>query len=238
MRMLPLLFKHEDVDERIRKEQNKVIFKTYIIMQIIAIISISIIIVANIPWYNLFASFIVLVVCNLFLLIKIKVNALTIKDLFNKHDECMYELKNKFFNESYGLGFFIILIAVALINMYSIIFPLHSIQSIANSFISINLITIMVPGAYFSLMLIRKGLILSKTHTLENKNANLRKLRLNCLLGGIIFGVLIGLGSLSHTNIKIALLTCIACGAFWGISFYIIKRISMKISEKNANKNL
>lgn len=241
MKNLPLLFKHEDVDERIKKERNEAIFKAYVIMQVIAIISIPIIIITNISWYNFFAPFIVLVVCNLFLLIELKINSLTLKTLFNKNDECMCEFKNKFFNESFNLGFFIILITTGFITIYFMIFPLHNVQPILNSFIFINLIIILVPEGYSLHVLIKRGLMLSNVNTIKSKNKNanfLRKLKIKCLFGGIFFGIFMGIGALGHTNIKKAIFAGVVCGAFWGILFYIIKRISIKISEKNANKNL
>lgn len=52
MRILSSLSRHENVDEEIIKERNKIASKAYILMQIIATISIPIVMITNMPWYN------------------------------------------------------------------------------------------------------------------------------------------------------------------------------------------
>lgn len=245
--MIFRLFKnnYKDADERILKETDKILFYCYLIMEVLSLISIPLIFIGKFELWDFWGIFLTLIICNSFILIKIRNNKLKLSDVLKGKDEFLLEFRNRIFRESYYIAMAIIMSIDFLIVLYTNIKGTYNIDSVSETmeFIkltSISFIIVMIPAFCFCVMVIKRGLFLTnldKITKVKNKKVNLNSFRLRCLYASIFFGGFMGIGAL-HKGIENALITGICAGAFWGIFFYITMRMVMKISERNADKNI
>lgn len=241
------LFKnnYKNADERILKETDKILFYCYLIMEVFSLISIPLIFIGKFELWDFWGVFLTLIVCNSFILIKIRNNKLKLSDVLKGKDEFLLEFRNRIFRESYCIAMVIIISIDFLIAVYTNVKGIYNINSVSEviEFIKLTLISfmiVMIPAFCFCVMVIKRGLFLTnldKINKVKNKKANLNSFRLRCLYASIFFGGFMAIGDL-HKGIENALITWICAGAFWGIFFYITMRMIMKISERNADKNI
>lgn len=245
--MIFRLFKnnYKNVDKRILKETDKLLFYCYLIMEILSLISIPLIFIGRFKLWDFWSIFLTLVICNSFILIKITNNKLKLFEVFRGKDEFLLEFRNRIFRESYYIAMAIVLFVDFLITFYTNVKGIYNINLVSGliEFSKLTLIgfmTVMIPAFYFFIMVVKRGLFLTnldKINKVKNKNTNLNNFRLRCLYGSIFFGGFMSIGAL-HKGIVNALITGVCTGGFWGIFFYISMRMVMKKSEKNADKNI
>ncbi|WP_055070339.1 hypothetical protein [Clostridium massiliamazoniense] len=245
--MIFRLFKnnYKNADERILKETDKILFYCYLIMEVLSLISIPLIFMGNFKLWDFWGVFLTLIICNSFILIKIRNNKLKLSDALRGKDEFLLEFRNRIFRESYYIAMAIIMSVDFFIVFYTNVKGIYNINSVSgliefSKLTLISFIIVMIPAFCFCVLAIKRGLFLTnldKINKVKNKKVNLNSFRLRCLYASIFFGGFMAIGAL-HKGIENALITGICAGTFWGIFFYITMRMVMKISERNADKNI
>lgn len=236
---------YRNIDERVVKETDKIFFQCYLIMEILSLMAIPLILyVGKTKLWDFWGVFLSLIICNCFILMKFKINNFRLFDSLRGEDEFMLDFRNRIFRESYYIAFSMILFLDFIITIYFSISGNYNFDSV-NTLINyskitlINLMIIMIPALYFTVIGIKKGVFsfnLDKIDEIKGKKVNLNSFRLRVLYGAVFFGAFMGISALGHSGIKEAIITAICAGAFWGIFFYISMRIMLKVSERNSKR--
>ncbi|MGL4654609.1 MAG: hypothetical protein ACRCWM_01790 [Sarcina sp.] len=233
-------------DERIEKETNSVYVRGYIISQIVALLVIIGTLIARISLINLIIPVAVLVLSNAYIFVKMKKNDFDFKTFIKGPDECLASIRNRIFKEGYFVIFGIIMFIDILYLVLMILGTRIGVDSRWVESLTINyggsFAIFFIPGIYISFTVVRKGLFIPVRSSLtvegkvKNKEFNIKKFRIRCLLGAIWFGVIMGLMHPGHFKILEFLKITVITGGTWGIIFYVLMIGLMKVSKKAADK--
>lgn len=220
--------KKQVLDERIEKESNKLISKQFYVMLILTIFVMLVKIIYKLPFYMYLLEIVALLVMVLYVVINESSQGIIfVKD----RDESIQTIHEGVLAKAYNLAFNIIVEGELLFLFFVLIFAREYFFWILSYFI------IWLPSALrITIATMKKGWLIwgSKTKETEGK----KKLGVSTAIGAICFGVILTvLKVIVHGGFQISDIGMVfALAAGWGIPFYLIFTILMKVSEKTADK--
>jgi hypothetical protein len=215
-------------DERIEKESNKLISKQFYVMLVLVILVMFVKVICRLPFYMYLLEAVALLAMVLYVVINEGSQGI----IFMKdRDESIQAIHEGVLSKAYNLAFNIIVEGELLVLFLVLIFAREYFFWILSYFV------IWVPSAlWITIAAMKKGWFIwgsRKKETEGKKNLGIRT-----AIGAICFGVIMTvLKAISHGGFQVSDIGMIfALAAGWGIPFYLIFTIGMKISEKKADK--
>lgn len=220
--------KKKVLDERIEKESNKLISKQFYVMLVLIILVMLVKIICKLPFYMYLLEAVALLVMVLYVVINEgSQGILFVKD----RDESIQTIHEGMLAEAYNLAFNIITDGDLLVLFLVLTFAREYFFWILSYFV------IWLPSAlWITIAAMKKGWLIwgSKKKETEGK----KKLGVRTAIGAICFGVILtafkAIERGGFQTSDIGMIFALAAG--WGIPFYLVFTILMKVSEKKADK--
>lgn len=214
-------------DERIIKEANAIRARLYFLMIILTL-------VADLIKFNFFKRNIFNYSIELVAILSsgcyIIFMAITNKvSLLSDSDDCIKELKNKWYSNGFAIYFYIFIFGELILMMIS-----------AESFkiIWLYVLVWLIPSLIFTIKAVKEGLILWGGKS--RKENTLSSFRKRVMIGSLFFGVMVRFEYLwiDGKFQQVEILRIIIAAIMWGIPFYFIMKLLISTGEKNSDKNL
>ena len=236
-----MMFKKKEKvrDERIEKEESKLVAPVFYLFSAGLLISLVVKLVMGETYQNFLLELCCLLPSWGYALVK----GGTLGVLWMKEkDEALCSIRNDIMKKAYMIAFWI-LTTGQLIYMYFVADYMKTMGLPENitwtkewTWSVVYLLIDLVPAAIISVYSLKKGLLVwgSKKREVTGKKEFAKR----TVMGALLFGVLMGLPELFVDGVfqPRTILVMLGMGAAWGIPFYFLMMAFIKISEKNADK--
>lgn len=220
-------------DERIEKESNKLVAPMFYLLSAGLLVCLIAKLVLGEPWYNFILEILCLVPAWGYVLVKRAQNGILV---LKEKDEMLCTLRDEIMSKAYMIAFKIQIFG-ELVYMFFVIGVLKPEEAWSRemTWVALYLLVWFLPSLIVTVFTLKKGWMVwgsKKREETGKKNFAVRT-----AFGGLMFGVMMGIVELLENGFSSKVFVIVvACGATWGILFYIFMMISIKISEKNADK--
>lgn len=216
-------------DERLTKETNKVNTQSFIIMEVLCIISIIVKLIVFKKLTGCYVELLIVIGGNIYIALATLINKINlIVFIKEKNDEMIVDYKRKVCAQSYMGSFVLTLVApVPYLFLYNDIY-----QSIS------YMIIMFVSAAYATFRYIKDGLFIPQKR--KDKKDWKKSFRRNVILGSLFFGIFTNLHRIFSNGVfhPKGLIWIIISGGLWGGMFYPIMIFMIKSSTNLADKKI
>lgn len=228
--------KNQIKDERIEKETNKIMPAIFWLFSAGLLASLIVKLVLGEPWYNFILEILCLVPAWSYALVRRISNGV----LFLKEkDEVLLSIRNEIMAKAYMVAFWV-LTTGQVIYMFFVMGMLMQ-DDIAwireMTWLVVYLAVDFITALIISIFTVKKGWLVwgSKKREVTGKKEFAKR----TALGALMFGVMMGVLDILENGFSVqTIVLTIGAGAFWGILFYFAMLAVIKISEKNADKDV
>ncbi|WP_297634820.1 hypothetical protein [uncultured Clostridium sp.] len=220
-------------DERLNKEDAILTAKGYIYTQIFALILFILELIFKTNVILIFQTAFILIICNLYIVIKARTAGLNILNILNPKDECLISFRNTFFKKA----FYLILrydLLIGVLALYSLYFT-KSFNGFNLLFSTLNLLAIIIPCCYISIKQYKKGILGRTTTQTNSKKMSLEK---RTFFATLVFGAtMTSFQFISGNHTPLLLLRFFLINSIsWGIMFYVFTSLLLKFAKKRNTK--
>jgi hypothetical protein len=187
------------------------------------------------PWYNFILEILCLVPAWGYAIVKrVQSGILFLKE----KDEALLSIRNEIMSKAYMLAFKIHIFG-ELVYMFFVIGVLKPEEAWSRemTWMTLYLAIWFLPALIITIFTLKKGWMVwgsKKREETGKKNFAIRT-----AFGGLMFGAMMGVVEILENGFSSkVLIIVLACGATWGILFYIVMILSIKLSERNADKRV
>ena len=222
-------------DERIERETNKLMPPMFYLYSVGLFASLIVKLVFQEPWYNFILELLCLVPSWGYMLVKRSMDGVLV---MKEKDDMLCSIRDAIMSKAYMIAFNIQLTG-ELVYLFFVIGVLKPEGSWYRemTWITVYLLIWFLPSLIISIFALKKGWMVwgsKKREETGKKNFAIRT-----AFGGLLFGVMMGIMEiLEHGFSSKVLVIVVACGATWGIFFYIFMILAIKFSERNADKRV
>ena len=228
--------KNQVKDERIEKESNRIMPAIFYLFSAGLVLSLAAKLVLGEPWYNFILELLCLIPAWGYAIVKRAQSGI----LFIKEkDEALLTIRNGIMAKAFTISFWMILVG-ELIYMFFVVGVLKVTDEVWSrelTWMILYLAVWFLPAVIVTVLTIKKGWMVwgsKKREAVGKKNFAKRT-----AIGALLFGAMMGVMELLENGFseKVILVTLV-CGAFCGIMFYFLMTLLIKISEKNADREV
>ena len=223
-------------DERIEKETNKIMPARFWLFSAGLRASLIVKLVLGEPWYNFILEILCLVPSVGYMLVKrISGGVLFLKE----KDEALVSIRNEIMSRAYMVAFWILTTGQLIYMFYimGVLMPDDIVWIKEMTWLVVYLGIDFVTSLIVSIFTVKKGWMVwgSKKREVTGKKEFAKR----TAVGALFFGVIMGVVDILENGFSMqTIIMVVGTGAFWGIAFYFIMIALVKISEKNADKDV